>query len=261
MTTCSSSASNLLLGLLAAALVGGGAYVLGGQKAATSSGGNPGSMEQMVADYIKNHPEKIIESLNEWQRKEYEKQQQGNSNASESIKKAHEQLVNDSGTPFVGDAAASLTVVEFFDYSCGYCHKAWPELEKLMESRKDVKIVFKELPILGPDSEAAARVALAVHRVDATKYLPVHRAIMGMSGQKNQDALLELVKAQGVDVEKVRTEMAKPEVKKQLDANRDLARQLGINGTPAFIVGNELVPGAVDFNTLQTLLDKAKKGS
>lgn len=141
-----------------------------------------------------------------------------------------------------GDPNGDIAVVEFFDYNCGFCKRGLTEVQKLLESDKKVRFVFKELPILSKGSEEAARFALAAKRQG--KYWEFHQALLGVKGQANEASALKVAEGLGLDMEKIKADAASDGVKAELDKMKDLAKKMGINGTPHFLVGDKSIPGA-----------------
>ena len=142
-----------------------------------------------------------------------------------------------------GNPKGDITVVEFFDYNCGYCKKSFPDLAKLIEADPNIKVVFKELPILSKASEEAARVALAARMQG--KYWEVHRAIFESRAPSNEaNALKAAEKVSGLDMAKLKADLNSPEVLTELAKTKELAAKMGINGTPHFLVGDRSIPGA-----------------
>ena len=133
-------------------------------------------------------------------------------------------------------------------------------LVSLLGEDPNIRYVFKEFPILGPESEFASRAAQAVWFEDQDKYVPFHHALMGMKGNLTEARVLREAENIGIDTERLRTAMASPEVTSALQSNYALAKALGINGTPAFVIGDELVPGALDIAALKRLIVDARKG-
>jgi protein-disulfide isomerase len=157
-----------------------------------------------------------------------------------------------------GNPDGAVTVVEFFDYRCPYCKAVARDMIETLEAEGDVRIVFKEFPILGPDSQTAAKAALAADRQG--KYLPFHQALMDHKGTLDRDAILDIAEELGLDLELLEVDMESPEVATVIARTLALAEALDIGGTPAFIIGDELVPGAVDMKTLKDLVAKARNG-
>jgi len=163
------------------------------------------------------------------------------------------------GSSVAGDPDGDITVVEFFDYNCGYCKRGLPEVQKLLQDDKKVRFVFKELPILSKGSEEAARIALAVKRQG--KYWEFHQAMLGSKGRADEASALKIAESLGVDMNKLKADMASDDVKNELHEDVLLAKKMGINGTPHFLVGDKSIPGAPDdlHDQLETLVTGFRK--
>jgi protein-disulfide isomerase len=169
-----------------------------------------------------------------------------------AIKENAGELYRPAGSPVVGNVQGDVPVIEFFDYNCGYCKKAFLDLAKLMDKDKKVRVILKELPILSKGSEEAARVALATKMQG--KYWEFHRAMLESQGQANEASALRIAEKLGLDMTRLKKDMASAEVKKEIDDTRQLASKMGIQGTPHFIVGDRIIPGAPE--NLAELLGK-----
>ncbi len=156
-----------------------------------------------------------------------------------------------------GNPKGGVSVVEFFDYRCPYCKEAEPSLDKLLTQDHQLRFVYKEFPILGPASVTAAHAALAAQRQG--KYQAFHTAMMAARGNINDDTVYQVAGSVGLDVARLKRDMASPEVAEALKANLELADVLEIHGTPAFIIGNKVVPGVVDLDALQKMIADARK--
>jgi protein-disulfide isomerase len=214
-------------------------------------------IEAVVRDYILKNPEILIESLRRYEDKH---RQASEEDAKKAIAANRDALEKNPTSPVAGNAQGDVTIVEFFDYRCGYCKKALPAVQELLKTDKNVRMVFKEFPILGPDSVIAARTALAVWKIAPAKYLPFHLALMESRGELSEERVLEIAKKVGLDVEKLGAAKADPEIDATIERNHELARTLQINGTPAFVVGGRLVPGALDGKTLREMVGTARAG-
>ena len=159
----------------------------------------------------------------------------------------------------IGNPDGSVTVVEFFDYNCGYCRRAVDAVDQLVADDTDVRVVLREFPILSEGSVEAARVALAARMQDEAAYGLLHGELLRMSGQANAESALAVAGDLGLDVEKLRADMENPEIEAHIAASRDFAQRLGIQGTPAFVIGEELIPGAVPLEDLQAAVDAARE--
>ena len=166
-------------------------------------------------------------------------------------------LYNHPMTPVTGNPKGDVTIVEFFDYQCGYCKRAMQTVLEVQKEDPHVRIAWKELPILGPASEFAARAAMAAKRQD--KYLDFHVAVMGNRGPLTPDTVFQLAGKAGISVDRLKRDMEDPAIDKYLRDTLLLAQQLGITGTPGFVIGGKLVPGAIDKDQIKQLIAEARK--
>ncbi len=212
------------------------------------------SMEQVIEQYIRSHPEVIEQSLQalEAKREAEEKDRQKVALASHQ-----QQLLNDPSSPVSGNPSGQVTLVEFFDYRCGYCKRAAGAVTQLQKEDPRVRVVYKDFPILGEASELAAKAALASKAQG--KHQAFHEALLASKGDMTKDSILAIAGEVGLDTKRLESDMANPEWQKVIETNRALARDLGVTGTPGFIVGTELVPGALDLNGLKELIARAGK--
>ena len=194
---------------------------------------------EVVRDYLIQNPKVIFEAIEAHRSNEEKKQQEAAAKAIDS-NLAKLTMVD---APSIGPADADVTVIEFFDYNCGYCKRALPDIRSISQSDKNVRFVFKEMPILGPTSMTAAKWAMSAHKQD--KYFEFHSALMEHRGPKEEKQLSKIAKDLGLDVDQMKKDAASDEICKMVQADIALAREIGINGTPAFIVGNELFPGYI----------------
>jgi protein-disulfide isomerase len=213
------------------------------------------AIEQIVREYILQHPEVLIESFRLYKEREQTAQKE---QFKEAISASLTDLQQDPSSPVTG-TAGGVTVVEFFDYHCGYCKKAEGTVEKLLADHPEIRFVFKEFPILGPESTLAAKAGLAAHKQGA--YLKFHQALMTLPGPITMAAIEELAGKQGLNVSKLKTEMESPEVQEILARNHDLGHKVGVKSTPSFVIGSELVSGAIDAATFERLIAQAKPSS
>ncbi|HSE78157.1 MAG TPA: DsbA family protein [Alphaproteobacteria bacterium] len=212
-------------------------------------------IEQVIREYLLRNPEVIIEAvqgLERRQRADAQKQAQA------QIAQRKDDLLNDPDSPVAGNPNGDVTLVEFFDYRCPYCKQVAPAIFQLIKEDKKLRLVLKEFPILGPESVAAARAALAA-RLQG-KYLEMHHALMRMRGNFSLEAILKAAEESGIDGARLRIDMESDGVKKQIEKTYELGRALSINGTPAFVIGDRIIPGAVDIETLKTLIRQARQG-
>jgi protein-disulfide isomerase len=169
-----------------------------------------------------------------------------------AIKDHAAELYRPAASPVVGNLKGDVPVIEFFDYNCGYCKKALSEVSQLIDKDKKVRVILKEFPILAKGSEEASRVALAAKMQG--KYWEFHRAMLESQGQANEASSLRIAEKLGLDMARLKKDMASPEVKKEIEDTRLLANQMGIQGTPHFIVGDRIIAGAPE--NLTELLGK-----
>jgi protein-disulfide isomerase len=214
-------------------------------------------VETIVKDYITNHPEVMMDSLKAFQSKQA---QQAQNKAQEALKDKGKELYEDKNSPSVGAKKPDVTVVEFFDYHCGYCKKMVPAVTNILKDDKKVRFVFKEFPILSEDSEKAAKASLAVYRLKPEKYLEYHTALMSLPGKFDEAALIDAAKKLDIDGDKLKTEMAKPEIAEEIKKTRELAGSLAISGTPGFVVADQLYPGAIPDEQLKKIIQDAREG-
>ena len=207
---------------------------------------------QKVRAYLLEHPEVIEEAVVKLQQN---KQVQAQEAAKASLAKFREQLERDP-RDFVANPNGKITVVEFFDYRCGYCKASAPEVLKLIRDNPDVRFVFKEFPIFGGESNLAAAVALSP--AGMPKNIELFERFMGEKAL-DEAAIDRHLRAVGVDPAAARTGGAAKEVQQHIADNRQLAMALGIEGTPAFIIGDRMVPGA-DMPAVRAALAEAKSG-
>jgi protein-disulfide isomerase len=210
-------------------------------------------IEKIVREYILQHPEVLMESVRAYQERERAAAQQ-RSKSTINAKKAD--LFKDAASPVAGKTDATVEIVQFFDYRCGYCKRMPPVLAKLLDQHKNVRLVYKELPILGPDSHVAARAALAAHKQGA--YLAFHQELMKLNAPLTQSAIDEIAAKLSLDVAKLKTDMNSAEVQAALTANQQLASAIGVQSTPSFVIGDELVAGAMDLTGFEALISKAR---
>lgn len=189
------------------------------------------AIEQIVRDYLLNNPEILPEMQEALQ----------NKLLTTAITQNSKTLFRSAYSPVVGNPKGDVTVVEFFDYNCGFCKRALGALLKLMESDKNVRVVMKELPIFGEASVAAARVALAAK--EQGKYLEVHNALMRIRGQVNGDNAMAAAKSLGLDMTKLEADMQSEKVTQSIQESMQLAQNMRIEGTPYYLVGDRAIPG------------------
>jgi protein-disulfide isomerase len=210
-------------------------------------------IEQIVRDYLLAHPEVLIQSLNDFRSRqevaENERQQQ-------AVLASRAALTQDPDAPVLGNPAGDVAIVEFFDYKCPYCKRVAGVLQDVVAADGNIRLIMKEFPILGPKSIKASRAALAAFRQG--KYEEFHWALMTEPGDMSDPHIRRIARSVGVDVERMMVDMESPEIQAIIQRNHDLAQSLQITGTPAFVIGNTLIPGAIDRKTIERLIDQAR---
>jgi protein-disulfide isomerase len=188
----------------------------------------------MIRDTLVANPEILLEAQRSYETKQTQALNEKVAQNFATLKREHSDLS-------FGPSNAKVTVIEFFDYKCAYCHAANDWVWNLMETRNDVRVIFKELPILSENSHGAAKAAIAAHKQG--KYKEFHRALMTARGDLGMDQVMQIASTVGLDIERLRKDMADPKVEAQVAGVRSQATELGINGTPGFVINGKLVSG------------------
>jgi protein-disulfide isomerase len=216
-------------------------------------------IERIVKEYLLSHPELLQDVMSELEKRQAladaEKHRAG-------VKEHSAALFTSPRQVTLGNPQGDVTVVEFFDYNCGYCKRAMSDMLDLLKDDGKVKFVLKEFPVLGEGSVQAAKVAAAVRMQDKTgkKYLEFHQKLLGGRGQADRTRALAAAKDVGLDVARIEKDMASDEVKATLEESFKLADALGLNGTPSYVVGSDVVVGAVGLKTLKEKVNSARCG-
>lgn len=210
-----------------------------------------------VAQFLSDNPAAVVAALEKYQEQQEALEEQKRRDA---VSNLSEDLIKQVGDPSFGaDAAtATATVVEFFDYRCGYCKRALDGVIALADEDKKVRVVLKEFPILGPESVVAARASLAANLVDSKLHMGFHEALMRHRGDYDKTTLLSLAAMAGYDPASIATTMESKEVTALIRKNYETAEALGIRGTPAFVIGDKVIPGAVSQSIMQDAIRNAR---
>ncbi len=211
-------------------------------------------VRELVKEYLLANPEIILEAVQTLRRRQEEAQKKA---AEEALKTKRAELQGASDLPVAGNAKGDVTIVEFMDYRCGYCKGVKPTLDEVVRGDGKIRVVFKEFPILGPASRVASMAAIAAHKQG--KYLAFHNALMGYPNNLTDEVIFALARQVGLDVAKLKDDMKAPEVQALIEKTNKLAQELGINGTPAFIIGDQIIPGAVNADELKKRVAEARK--
>ena len=169
------------------------------------------------------------------------------------------EVFHDPDSPVGGNSSGNATLVEFFDYNCPYCKMMTPLVNKAKSTDLQLRIVYKEFPILGPGSEFAAKAALAA--AEQGKYEAFHLALYQVRGQVDEAKVLEVAGTVGLNVDRLKADMQDKGIDDELTKNEKLAETLHITGTPGFVIGDQVTTGATDFNTFQSLIGNAAKAN
>src|SRR6266851_781339 len=218
-----------------------------------------GEIERVVKDYLVAHPEVLQEVLNELEKR------QSDADAvkhRDGVKQYSQALFYSPRQVTIGNRQGDVTLVEFFDYNCGYCKRALADMLNLMREDAKLRVVLKEFPVLGPSSVEAAQVAVAVRMQDPTgkKYLDFHQKLLGGRGQADKARALAAAKDAGLDMARLEKDLASPEVRATLEENFKIAEEMGLNGTPSYVIGKQVVIGAVGVDSLKEKIGLARCG-
>ena len=211
-------------------------------------------IKDLIAETLRENPELVLEALQALEQRQAEAQAAA---ASAVLTNERAVLERDPNAPVLGNPEGDVTVVEFFDYNCPYCKRAMPEVDALLAEDGKIRFVLREWPILGEGSAFAARAALASR--SQGKYAEMHNALMGMRGKVEADTVLRVAAEIGLDVERLKRDMQSPDVEEHIATSMRLAEALGFNGTPAFVVGDQLIPGFVEKPQLAEAVGAARK--
>lgn len=232
-------------------------FILSTTVASSASAGNLTAsdekrIKELAIEAILERPEIIEEAIARLRELQEQRQQQA---VVETIEQRRQDFLEDPNAPVLGNPDGDVTVVEFFDYNCPYCKRAAEPVKKLVEADGNVRLVYREWPILGEGSLFAARAALAAR--NQGKYEEMHVGLM--SGRRVDEAYtIKLAEKIGLDVKRLRKDMQAPEIKQHIELSMELAAGLGINGTPSFLVGNQLAPGLVPYEELVRMVENAR---
>ncbi|MSP74711.1 MAG: DsbA family protein [Rhodospirillaceae bacterium] len=247
---------------LCAALIGGGALLAAGltapariaTPAAAADTGEQRALGKQIREYLIANPEVLVEAMQELERKQ---DTQRDAVAQKAIGQHKAELLADPDSPFSGNANGDVVIVDFNDYQCPYCKRAHQAVKQVVAADGRVKVVYKDLPILGEPSRIAAFAALAATKQG--KHAALHDALMEFGGKLDRARIMEIAASVGLDMALLEKDMEDPKFKQLIDRNTALAGALGVRGTPAFVIGDQFVPGAVDAATLKQLIADARR--
>ncbi len=210
-------------------------------------------IEQTIHQYLTDHPEVVMEAMQRYQVREEKKRAKL---AKEALVARNAELFHDPATPAVGGAETPVQIVEFFDYRCAFCKRADPIVRKLLEENPNVRIIYKEFPVLGSESVLAAKASIAAYRQGA--YVKFHDALMNESGPLTPETVSGIATRLGMDLTKLQQDMESVDVAGLIQRNHQLAEALQIDATPTFIIGGELVRGVLEADDLRARIAKAQ---
>jgi protein-disulfide isomerase len=211
-------------------------------------------IKQLALQAILENPEIVMEAVGILQNREAAEAEAA---ARSTLDDRRALLERDENAPVLGNPDGDVTVVEFFDYNCPYCRRAAEQVDLLVERDGNVRVVYREWPILGEGSDFAARAALASR--EQGMYGAFHEALMGARGRVDEAMVMQIAEGIGLDTEKLRADMDAPEVQAHIDTTFELARSLGFSGTPSFVIGDALAPGLVDADQLAEMVEAARE--
>ncbi len=228
------------LNVLATALLG--SMLTFNSAAAEMSKTEQANIEKIMHQYLVSHPEILIEMSNALRAKQETQQADTDKNL---LQQHANQIFKQADDPVTGNPQGTLTVVEFVDYNCGYCKRSAPLIQELLKKDKEIRYIYKEFPILSDTSVYASKAALAVNALEPAKYEAFHNALMEHPGAlKSNDDVMNVAKKQGLDWSKIVAKINDPAIDKKIATNHAIAQTLNITGTPAFIIGDQLLRGA-----------------
>jgi protein-disulfide isomerase len=212
---------------------------------------------EIVREYLLTNPEVLQEALAELEKRQAEAQRVA---ARSAIKESRETLLNSPHSIVAGNPQGDVTLVEFFDYNCGYCKRALADVRSLLKTDPKLRLVMKDFPVLGPDSVEASRVSLAVkNQISGEKLFDYHVRVMESRGRVNGERALAVAKEMGLDIGRIQKDIESATVRTALQENVALGDKLGLTGTPAFIVGEEIIPGAVGLDPLRQIVASTRQ--
>lgn len=214
---------------------------------------------EIVRDYLLKNPEVLTEVIAELEKRQVEAQRAAQAGALQDTT-TREALLNAPHSYVAGNPSGDVTLVEFFDYNCGYCKRALADVQNLVKGDPKLRVVLKDFPVLGPDSVEASQVALAARKqLQGDKLFDFHMKVMETRGRVNGERALAVAKDMGLDIAKLRKDMESPDVRSALQENMGLGDKLGLSGTPAFIVGDAVIAGAVGLEPLKQVVASVRQ--
>lgn len=212
-------------------------------------------IEAIVHDYIVNHPEVLLEAQAALEKKQAEQQKVAQA---EMIKNSAQELYHAKWDGVLGNPGGKVTIVEFFDYNCHFCRGAMKDMQNIIASEKDVRFVLKEFPVLGPDSQRASIVSMAFKKLMPQKYGEFHQKLLGSEGRADEASAIKIAVSLGANEKALRQAMKDPSIIQDFNKTFELADKLAINGTPTYIVADQVISGALGQKVLDAKLAEAR---
>ena len=216
-----------------------------------------GEIETIIKNYLLAHPELLEDATNELNKRKAEADAKKHE---ATITENTETIYNSPRGVTLGNKDGDVTFVEFFDYNCGYCKRAMADMLDLLKNDPNLKVVLKEFPVLSEGSVEAARVAIAVRMQDPKKYLDFHQKLLGGRGPADKARAMAAAKDAGLDVARIEKDLTSPEIKATISENMKLAEDMDMNGTPSYVIGKQIVIGAVGLDGLKEKIGIARCG-
>ena len=208
---------------------------------------------EVIRGYLLDHPEFLVEVM---QQLDARQREQEVARQREAVVTFRQALLNDPDSVVGGNPEGDVTIVEFFDYHCPYCKQTVPNLADVLAKDPGVRIVYKEYPILGPDSLVASRASLAAR--NQGHYIPFHAALMALRGRLDKGTIMQVAAEVGLDIERLEEDMKAPEITVAIERAHELAQALGIHGTPSFVIGETVYAGVMDVARLEAAIEEAR---
>lgn len=207
-------------------------------------------LDKYIYEYIMENPEVILESVDKLR----QKMQENTEVDDKFLEENFIEMANNPNIPFMGSDKPKVIIIEFFDYNCGYCKRSLDAITELLRSEFDLKVSFRDYPILSPSSRTAAKAALAA--MQQGKYFALHSALMSMQGNLNEEKIFQTAKNLDINIDKLKDDMNDLTIENILQENEDIARKLNIRGTPTFIINGKLYAGALELSKLKEIINE-----
>lgn len=238
-----------------AALALAAPLALGAGPAAAFTDAEKAELGGIIREYLVKNPEVLQEAIAVLEQRQAEHESRARTTALAELKPL---LVDSPRGVVAGNPKGDVTLVEFFDYNCGYCKKALSDLQELMRADPNLRVVLKEFPVLGQGSVEAAQVAVAVRLVAPQKYMAFHQALLNSRGSVDRARALAVAKEVGIDVDALQKQASSPELNETLNESMKIAEALALSGTPSYVIGDKVVVGAVGFDQLKSAVAEAR---